>query len=259
MSNDERARTRGRVRVKSSRRVPGGFVFLGVHHGIEFALVRHANLHEPTVSESGFVHRARGVRQALVDFDDFARNRRVDIGRRLDGFNDAERGRLFNLATNFRKFDVHNVTQFRLFSFVRATSVSQSVRLVVKTARAHPPPPPLGGTHAPSTRIQISRYRRPPRVLSTFSPSRLNNNSNRTRDRPTPLSRRFGRLGSPLCGVFCFTHLRVIGDPDRRDVAFHLGPLVRGHVFQSLNHCVAFQSSSSSSSSSVHRVRSSSL
>lgn len=127
MSNDERARTQGRVRVKSSRRVPGGFVFLGVHHGIEFALVRHANLHEPTVSESGFVHRARGVRQALVDFDDFARNRRVDIGRRLDGFNDAERGRLFNLATNFRKFDVHNVTQFRLFSFVRATSVSQSV------------------------------------------------------------------------------------------------------------------------------------
>ena len=78
-----------------------------------------------------------------------------------------------------------------------------------------------------------------PTVLSTFSPSRLNNDSNRARDRPppSPVVSVASRLGSPLCGEFCFTHLRVIGDPDRRDVAFHLGPLVRGHVFQSLNHC----------------------
>ena len=114
---ERRARTRFESsRAEPGRSVPGGFVFLGVHHGIEFALVRHANLHEPTVRESGFVHRARGIRQALVDFDDFARDGRVDVGRRFYGFHDTEGGRFLNLAANFRKFDVHNVTQFRLFS-----------------------------------------------------------------------------------------------------------------------------------------------
>ena len=104
-----------------------------------------------------------------------------------------------------------------------------------------------------------------PTVLSTFSPSRLNNDSNRARDRPppSPVVSVASRLGSPLCGEFCFTHLRVIGDPDRRDVAFHLGPLVRGHVFQSLNHCARAsrsrfnrrRQSIAFASLSIHRIR----
>ena len=51
-------------------------------------------------------------------------------------------------------------------------------------------------------------------------------------------------------------HLRVVRDTDGGDVAIHLGPLVRGHVLQTLDHCARRSPSVSLSSRLVDaRVR----
>lgn len=51
-------------------------------------------------------------------------------------------------------------------------------------------------------------------------------------------------------------HLRVVRDTDGGDVAIHLGPLVRGHVLQALDHCARRSPSVSLSSRLVDaRVR----
>ena len=50
-------------------------------------------------------------------------------------------------------------------------------------------------------------------------------------------ARVFVRPSSPRSRPPSSSHLRVIGDADRRDITFDLGPFVRRHVLQTFNHC----------------------
>jgi len=100
-----------------------------IHHRVGLRRIAHLHLHEPAIREGGFVNHARGVVQVFVHFDDFTGDRGVHVGSRLDGLDDAE-GRLrLNLGANFRKFDVHNVTQFSLSSNASRECVSLRTRI----------------------------------------------------------------------------------------------------------------------------------
>jgi hypothetical protein len=119
----------------------------------------------------------------------------------------------------------------------RTTSVSPRKKNHPRASRdPHPfeTPPPSTPTHRErsprtSSRNPLRRVLTLPSARAIARTPRLSRVSLASPARP--------RFGAPS-RAFCFTHLRVIGDPDRRDVAFRLGPLVRGHVLQSLDHCV---------------------
>lgn len=154
----------GQSRVES--RAPRSFVRRGVHHRVDLRRVAHLNLHEPAVGKSGFVHHARRIGQVFVNLDDFAAHRGVDVGRRLDGFHDAERTLRLDFAPDFGKFNVHDVAQFSLVDAIDRSIVHS----VSHSMTTHEPSRVRSVGRSVTPRLSLSLSPAPPRFRFRFRP-----------------------------------------------------------------------------------------
>ena len=80
-------------------------------------LVRQLDLHHPAPAKRVGVHLRRVVDERLVDLDDLSRDGRVDVGRGLDGLDDAVGLSCGDLGADLGELDVDDVAELGLFFF----------------------------------------------------------------------------------------------------------------------------------------------
>src|SRR5713226_4769241 len=85
-----------------------------IHQAAEFALVCDLQLEKPRLAGGIRIDQRRLGCERAVDFQYFARNRRVDVGCRLDRFDYGGGFRLLQAAADLGQFDEHDVAELRL-------------------------------------------------------------------------------------------------------------------------------------------------
>jgi len=88
-----------------------GFVSGVVHEGVAFGFVADFQLEQPAVGVRAGVDDAGILRQPLVDFDDDARNRRVNLAGGFDALEGAAFLLGLQLGVDFRKLSVDDIAE----------------------------------------------------------------------------------------------------------------------------------------------------
>ena len=99
---------------RRTKSVAASFVGSLIHQAVEFALVLDLQLEEPCLAGGIGIHHRRFRGERLVDFEHVARDRRVDVRCRLDGFDHGGSLGLFQAAADLGQFDENDVAELRL-------------------------------------------------------------------------------------------------------------------------------------------------